>query len=218
LTFTKPLPGEKECKNSGLFTGKGFSKCQISVQDEVNDENPYSYDTLIKYSGNLFVDEISDDYKDEIIDLNNDFKFTNVTNNKASGTWTYDSDNVESPDIRFWLAKAGSGNSNSGFILFWQVDDIAIDNGDCIAGESSSSNSSFDCMSLAKSVTTGTWVTPNDKNLSHITYFGGLCKDDETRAGCDTTTAAQAVPEPSSIALFSLALFGIVTQRKKLTR
>jgi len=57
-------------------------------------------------------------------------------------------------------------------------------------------------MSAAVSVTTGTWSTPyNNANsqaaLSHLTFFGGICTEN-----CEPAQ----VPEPSTIAIFALAL------------
>jgi hypothetical protein len=218
LTQVSVLIGEKECNGSGIFTtttGKnGFSDCQIIVQDS-NSQNQYLHNIIIKYDGDLLHSETSKNYPGVADDA---FKFTNTKDSgkdkNVSGDWEYNNGVPTYPDIRFWLAKSGSGNSESGFILFWMVSDNDIKNNTpCTEGQDIS-NLSFECMSLAKSVTNGAWTTPNNKGLSHITYFGGLCSQDDIdnlKPNCTPTTS---VPEPTSIALFALALLGVAARRK----
>jgi len=207
------IDASNECGKNGYFTNNtknGFSDCKITVQDD-DGVNQYLNDIIVKYDGDLSWDETSENYKNKL--ANDDFKFTgttdtdNGTNTNVEGTWVYNNKQYKYPDIRFWTAKSGDD-----FLLFWQVDSNEVPS-NCTDG-TSDDNLSFACMSLAQSVTTGSWTTPSGTSLSHISFFGGLCKEGETRAGCGGTTTTQ-VPEPTTLALFGLAIMGLSLQRKR---
>ena len=192
----------------------GFSSCRITMSDSNGDEHSLS-DVIIKFEGQS--SEISKQYLDPVQKVfaeDFDFIFDNTPN--GSGSWEYNDNVFKYPDIRFWTAKAaGGGNSNGGFKLFWKVNNI--NNTTCATGESSN-NLTFACMSLAESVTTGTWTTPENKGLSHITFFGGLCSEEDFQnldSNCVNTP--QEVPEPTTLMLFALALFGVLAKRKILS-
>ncbi len=213
------IDAKQDCSSNDAYfnTGSGFSDCAISVLDN-NNVRAYLSDVIIKFdyteSGAVQETTVGSEYigkinGDSFGDQSSDITFDDSTN--SSGDWTYNDGIYTYPDIRFWTAKTGKG----GFYLFWQVDSSEIPD-NCVTG-TDSSNLSFACMNLAQSVTQGTWSTPTAKKLSHITFFGGLCSEDDANnaANCGTTT--QQVPEPTSIALFALALFGIAVNRKKFT-
>lgn len=206
-----------DCGNNKYFDDpndgtNGFESCRIFVEN--GNELAYLSDIIIKFGGN---DEdfdnshqISSNYDGQVQASDFDVTF-NGTN--TSGSWVYNDNQFKYPDIRFWTAKAGND-----FKLFWQVDSTEIP-ANCLTG-TNDFNLSYACMSLAESVTTGSWTTPVNgggqiAGLSHITFFGGLCseKDMNLDSNCETT---QQVPEPTSIALLALALLGITAQRKNL--
>jgi hypothetical protein len=209
-----------DCGNNKFFDDpnpdsalNGFSNCRISVYD--NNEPAYLSDVLIKFGGNNnnFDDsnEISNNYTGQI--QRTDFNFT-ADNLNTSGSWIYNNDQFKYPDIRFWTVKGGNH-----FILFWQVG-LAETPDNCFTG-TNNLNSSFACMSIAESVTTGSWVIPLNNGgqtaaLSHITFLGGLCSDANANfdKACRTPTTT-GVPEPTSIILFALALLCIIVKRKK---
>jgi len=119
--------------------------------------------------------------------------------NAGSGTWSYVG--TEYPGVTYWVAKAAS----SGFILNWMIN--SEDESACTAPNE---EFSISCLSVAQTVTSGTWLTPENhkgenRGLSHISFFG---KTDPVRV--DVT-----VPEPSSLILFALALGGLVVRQKR---
>ena len=101
----------------------------------------------------------------------------------SSGIWTY-TPGEDDPEARFWAAKAGAG-----FNLFWDVDQIDLDAGLC------DTINSLECLLAANSVTSGTWQTPGDKALSHLTFYD---------------SAPSPIPVPAAFWLFGTALIGFI--------
>jgi len=207
--------GKTDCSGNNAYFDdpnpvySDFSACRITMEDGNGDTYSLS-DVIIKFDSDGQSSEISNQYIDpEQKVFASDFNFTFYNDPKNSGSWEYNDGDFKYPDIRFWTAKAGDD-----FLLFWQVD-LSEAPESCLEG-THDSNLSYNCMNLAQSVTTGTWTTPDNKELSHITFFGGLCEETDANDGpnCGTTTT---VPEPTSIALFALALLGIAARRKKYT-
>ncbi len=126
-----------------------------------------------------------------------DWSFSNSINGATEGNWTYSGSSY--PGISFWVSKGGS----EGFILNWMVSQDSIDNNDCQAGN----EFTISCLNVSVAVTSGYWAAPEPHNISHITFYGNKCDNN-----CGTTP--QQVPEPTSIALFALALLGIAGRRQ----
>jgi hypothetical protein len=182
-----------DCDGSEPFavgdgTGNGFGNCILEM-DSIE-----LAATLVKFGGSGDFVEAGQSYSYNAnhwdIDANN--------NDYKTGTWTLQGTGY--PEVTFWAAKAGSGMN-----LYWEVDD-SVDCSDLL---------SFTCMSAARTVTTGTWSTPNNNggnqaNLSHLTFFGGICLQD-----CEPDNNTE-VPEPSTIAIFALALGLLRIQSKRL--
>jgi len=204
------IQGSNDCGTGAYFNGtlNGFGNCKISVVN--GSETAYLSDVIIKFNDSLALDEISSNYTGKT--QASDFALAFDDNTNSSGSWTYNNNVFKYPDIRFWTAKAaGGGNSGGGFVLFWMVDDI--NNTTCITGENGA-NLTYECMSLAESVTTGAWTTPENKGLSHITFFGGLCSESDVNFDTDCAPGTE-VPEPATMVLFSLALLGLTTRHKR---
>jgi len=173
--------------------GGGFSRCAIRANG--SDENLAF--VIGKFNSELSTYSESKRYDDEVAGEHiNDWGFTissspNFDSN-GKGNWVYTATNGY-PEVTFWAAKA----SNK-FNLFWYVEESV----DC------SSKLSYSCMSAAEAVTEGSWKTPKKKSLSHLTFFGGVCLQD-----CEPNPNTE-VPEPSSIAIFALAL-GVLRIKSK---
>jgi hypothetical protein len=179
-------------------TGSGFQDCTINI-----DGTELAF-VLTKFGYDDGTPEAHDeddvgahyDYLEEhwdIVKNDNDYK---------SGTWTTP-EGAGYPEVTFWSAKAGKLGMN----LFWYVSDADY-------ATECNPNLTLSCMSAAVSVTTGTWSTPWNNStsqaaLSHLTFFGGLCLQD-----CEPDTPTE-VPEPSTIAIFALALGLLRIQAKR---
>ncbi len=176
---------------SGYF-GSGFEECKITHVPS-NDSTVFA-EIMGKFEGGGAT-QFADPSKAS------DWSFhDNQANPGDSGTGTWQYVGTEYPGVSYWVAKAGS----AGFILNWMIADNVENRNTCASPD----EFSVDCLSLAISVTSGTWTTPLNtkggnkdlpKNLSHISFYGNLTTE---------------VAEPHTLALFALALFGIVARRK----
>jgi hypothetical protein len=133
--------------------------------------------SIIKYNESLAVSEISVNYPS--ID-GSEFVFSDPDTDNVTGTWTYNP-GVGDPAVRFWSAKAGPE-----FYLFYMTPNVG------------------DGRSEAQSVTTGTWITPLERELSHIVFY-------------DTGSFPPVqIDEPATLVLLGLSLlgFGLGVRRK----
>lgn len=121
----------------------------------------------------------------------------NSTDNRKNGTWKYVGNSY--PGVSYWAVKGGPK-----FTLNWMIN--KSDKALC-----KNLARTKNCLSLALAVTEGSWLTPKNKNndkrydLSHISFYGNKC---------DNNCATTQVPEPTSIALFGLALLGLSARRR----
>lgn len=134
--------------------------------------------SIIKFDADLDVDEISVNYP--TID-GTEFDFSGLGTDNKTGTWTYTPDDLgigEDPAVKFWTAKAGPE-----FHLFYMTGVNIVD------------------RSMAESVTTGEWETPDGKELSHITFYD--------------TGEFSPVDEPATLVLVGLSLLGLGLSRRR---
>lgn len=178
------------------FTGENdcsgyFGQGFDSCQIFVNDN-----DQRIEISPVIAKYDISDSGAAESPEINSDFDSFDGSEISftpgSSGTWTY-TPGADDPGIRYWVAKAGNG-----FNLFWYVDDAEE------AVNCSGDAYNLACLNLAQSVTSGDWATPEGKDLSHLTFY-------------DSKPPAY-VPEPGSLTLLGLGLFGLGVVRRKVKK
>ena len=145
-----------------------------------------------------------------------DITFTDGSNSEGIGTWIY-TQGIDDPNVRYWVAKAGS----TGFNMFFMVENIdAAPGGACAsaaAGGTLYDDLTPGCMDQALVVTTGSFATPAriDDNgnviatpsLSHISFYD---------TGSVPDIPPSTAPAPSSITLFGVgALLGAITYRRR---
>lgn len=203
-TVSTIIDANNDCGNSGYFNydGNGFSNCTILIRNGSGEvANVTLSNVIIKFNGSLESSEISSNYPNVDPDA---YSFSNLSSGNKSGSW---SNTTVSPGIKFWVAKAGSGKHGSGLHLFWQVDSNNIPS-TCTAGESAS-NFTIECLNLAQVVTSGSWTTPGDKGLSHLTFFGGICTEN-----CEPPPPSP-IPEPGTIFILASAIIGLGAMRKR---
>ncbi|XKG99903.1 PEP-CTERM sorting domain-containing protein [Marinobacter nauticus] len=165
---------------SGYFGGTEGTTCTVFVNDETGTAIQIS-PLIAKYKPNGDVEELNSDFTS--------FDGSEITiDGDATGNWSYTM-GEDDPGVRYWAAKAGNG-----FNLFWYIDDADT--------ETCSGNTyTLACLNLAEVVTEGTWFTPDEKGLSHISFY-----DSE---------APTYVPEPGSIALLGLGMLGLGLARRR---
>lgn len=195
--------GNNDCKgyfNQGF--GPGFEECKITHVPSGN--SPIFAEIMgkfgLKEDGSL-EDEFVAPSKasDWNFDVDSQKNQAHPGDN-GTGQWHYTG--TAYPGISFWVAKASND-----FILNWMIADNTENVTACTGNEFS-----INCLQLAVSVTTGAWTTPlgpHDvpRDLSHISFYGKKCEEN--------CKPKQQVPEPTSIVLLALALFGLATKRKK---
>lgn len=130
-------------------------------------------------------------------------EISGLTDTKT-GNWTYTPDDNHDPLIKYWAAKGGTG-----FTLFWEVDQQAIDDGICDVDNPYSS----DCLAQAMAVNSGSWDTRPDSNaggpgLSNMVFFN-------SKPGNGGDPDPEPVPEPAAMLGLMGVGAGIVLNRRK---
>lgn len=204
--MTHYFSGKNDCNNDFFQDpgNKSFSACKVAIGDYGVDK-VYLADVIAKFdmNGNGSPDYTeSKEYANEI-DASN-WLFNDGTRVGASdkiGDWSY-SGSIDAPGIKFWTAKAGNG-----FSLFWWVEDTENSRQAC-----DPETYTLDCLTLAQTVGSGSWITPKNKGLSHLTFFGNIEVKCTTDCGSD---AVVTVSEPQTLVLFSLATIGIFLRNRR---
>ena len=196
--ITQYFAGGNDC--SGFF-GKPFDECNVSVVDS-SGTTQYLSPVIAKFDESLLVEDTNETLYTSIDGTEWSFsnEVDNGTDTNIAGHWAY-SPGTNDPSIRYWAAKSGTG-----FNLFWTVNDSAVSVGG--ACENAANYNTYQCLNSAIVTTSGSWVTPDNKSLSHITFYDTGAKP------------PSEIPVPAAVWLFGSGLFGmvVVARRKKATR
>lgn len=181
---TKDFDGN-DC--AGYF-GQGFDACTIFVDD--NGQTIELSPVIAKFGADLTLSETNDTVYPSV--TGSEFSFSgNTPPDNKTGTWTY-APGPDDPGVRYWATKAGSG-----FKLFWSVDDAEVATGGaCDVVDVYS----LACLDAAMVMTSADWTTPENKELSHITFY-------------DT----EIIPLPAAAWLFGSALCLLGWARRRQT-
>lgn len=208
LTLVSASFSGNDCKKDSIFGSKnGFGNCTLTYDDE------YTYG-----KATFKLDKNFDKTDGEFNHIDWDFSpNSNTTEENSKGTWHYTGNG---PGIRFWTAKAGSGDEatiDGGFKLFWYINTDEDIYSNCIdPSPVNDTNFNSACLNLAKTVTSGDWFTPaktdgTNRGLSHLTFFGG------PSTPCTTNCGPAVVPEPQTLMLLALGMLGLVARQKRTT-
>lgn len=179
---------------AGYF-GDNFGACQIVASDEgdiVLSPVIAKYDVEYDDQGYYIADSA---YNSALFPSVDGSEFNFDVDKAGTGTWDYDrgiTENDMDPGVRFWVAKASTG-----FNLFWYVDELHLN-----AGAACEVVYSVECLGKALVVTGGQFSTPDNKELSHITFYDSV--------------DPYVVPLPASVWLMAtgvLALVGVARRR-----
>ena len=176
---------------TGYFGGTGgsggFDACTVFVNSAGVDIQISP--VIAKYKGDLTLDETNGSVYPTVD--GSEFSFSNPVAENKTGDWAY-AQGTDDPYVRFWATKASNG-----FILFWDVDQTALDpGGACDVIDVYT----LDCLNAASTVSSGSWTTLENKALSHITFY-----DSD-----DAVVPPDAIPVPASVWLFGSGLLGLV--------
>lgn len=191
---------ENDC--SGFF-GSGFDACQIFDGIEISPVIA-KFDTTDP--GSVLPATATDINNTKFPSVDGtEWTFSGVTTDSKTGTWTYNR-GTDDPGIRYWAAKAGRD-----FKLFWVVDDSVVGGVGSTCDTSGSQTAyTLACLAEAQVVTTGTWTTPGNKALSHITFY-----DSEDPVDPPEEEEPRGVPEPSSLLGLGAVMAGTFAFRRR---
>lgn len=184
-----------DCKGFFNPTGGGFDACTIFINSD--GENIELSPVIAKFAyddGARLPSE--DDLNGSLFPSVDGSEFT-ITNTSGTGLydtadWSY-TRGAGDPGVRYWAAKAGDG-----FNLFWEVDAaLTAAGGVC---DATGDVYNLDCLNAAQVVASGSFSTPGDAALSHITFY-------------DT----EIVPVPAAAWLFGSALGLLGWARRRVT-
>lgn len=142
---------------SGYF-GTGFDSCAVFVFSD--DKKIELSPVIAKFNEGFSLSDANGTLFPSVDGT--EFNFSNTSSGNKTGTWDY-TPGVDDPAVRYWSAKAGPK-----FLLFWEVADAAVQTGGaCDVPDVYTLN----CLDIALAVDTGDWTTPDNKSLSHITFY-----------------------------------------------